>query len=112
MPKAVIERIMCRAPRVSQRTANDGRERAATVTRSAEQVQRQKALASSQARALLVDWWSGAGRTADLPLSGSRTTCTLPLTKRKVAHARPVAQSAIRVLTHLTSRPQTAGLGR
>ena len=39
-------------------------------------------------------------------------TRTLPLTERKVAHARPVAQSAIRVLTHLTSRPQTAGLSR
>ena len=35
---------MCRAARVPQRAANDGRERAATVTRSAEQVQRQKTL--------------------------------------------------------------------
>jgi len=33
-----IERIMRRVPRVPQRTANDGRERAITVTRSAEQI--------------------------------------------------------------------------
>jgi EVE domain len=34
--------IMRRAPRVPQRTANDGRGRAATVTRSAEQIQWQE----------------------------------------------------------------------
>jgi hypothetical protein len=37
-----IERIKRRAPRVPQRRANDGHERAATVTRSADQIQRQK----------------------------------------------------------------------
>jgi hypothetical protein len=39
----VIERIMGRAPRVPHRTANDGRERAVTVTRNSEQIEQQKA---------------------------------------------------------------------
>jgi hypothetical protein len=34
-----IERIKRRAPRVPQRTANDGHDRAATVNKSAEQIQ-------------------------------------------------------------------------
>jgi len=34
--------IMCRALRVPQRTANTGRERAAMVTKSAAQIQRQE----------------------------------------------------------------------
>jgi len=39
-----VERIMRRAPRVHQRTANDGRKRAATVTWTAEQVEQREPL--------------------------------------------------------------------
>ena len=44
LPVARIEMIICRALRVPQRTANDGRERAATVTRNATQIQRWETL--------------------------------------------------------------------
>jgi hypothetical protein len=56
------------ALRVPQRAANNGREQAVTVTRTLSRSSSGKSLAWSQAHRLLVDLWSGAGRTAGLPL--------------------------------------------
>ena len=79
---------MCRAPGVPQRTANDGHERAATVTRTLSRSNGGRRLAWSQAHWLLVDLWSGAGSNRrPSAFQGGRL---LPLAEASVADEHPL----------------------
>jgi hypothetical protein len=110
--KIVIVRIMRRAPCVPQRAANDGRERATTVTRSAEQI-RQRRMFDLFAGPYVASWLMARG--------GVESPTRRPPTDREEAWpyllgllggVRCVRRSRqARVLSVTTERRTRVGLG-